>query len=116
MVKAGLTPAQALQVATRNGAIYTRTEHERGAIEVGKFADLVLVEGDPTKNIEDVRKVSAVITRGYLMYPSDIHQNMGIKPFVTSKPELKKLEPVSASNAVGLNEGVVQRYLGRARH
>lgn len=116
LVKAGLTPAQALQVATRNGAIYTRTEHERGAIEVGKFADLVLVEGDPTKNIEDVRKVAAVITRGYLMYPSDIHQNMGIKPFVSSKPELKKLAPVSASNAVGLNEGVVQRYLGRARH
>ena len=116
LVKAGLTPAQALQIATRNGAIYTRTQNERGSISVGKLADLVLVDGDPTKNIEDVRKVSAVITRGYLIYPSEIHQNMGIKPFVDSKPELKTLKPVSASNAIGANEGAMQRYFGTARH
>lgn len=115
LVKAGLTPAQALQVATRNGAIYTRTQQERGSITVGKLADLVLVDGDPTKNIEDVRKVAAVISRGYLMYPSEIHQNMGIKPFVDSKPELKVLQPASASNAIGINEAAMQRYFGTAR-
>lgn len=115
LVKAGLTPAQALQVATRNGAIYTRTQQDRGSITVGKLADLVLVDGDPTKNIEDVRKVAAVISRGYLMYPSEIHLNMGIKPFVDNKPELKVLQPASASNAIGINEGAMQRYFGTAR-
>lgn len=115
LVKAGLTPAQALQIATRNGAIYTRTQQDRGSIAVGKLADLVLVDGDPTKNIEDVRKVAAVISRGYLMYPSEIHLNMGIKPFVESKPELKVLQPASASHAIGINEGAMQRYFGTAR-
>jgi hypothetical protein len=42
----------------------------------------VLVDGDPTKNIEDVRKVSAVITRGYLIYPQEIDAALGIAPFV----------------------------------
>lgn len=91
LVKAGLTPAQALQVATRNGAIYTRTQNDRGSISVGKLADLVLVDGDPTKNIEDIRKVSAVITRGFLVYPNEVHKTLGIKPFVTGVPELKAL-------------------------
>ncbi len=116
LVQAGLSPAQALQVATRNGAIYTRTQHERGSISVGKLADLILVDGDPTKNIEDIRKVSAVITRGYLMYPSEIHQSMGIKPFVNQPPTLKQLQPVSASNPIGMNEGAMQRFIGTARH
>ena len=116
LVKAGLTPAQALQVATKNGATYTRTQHERGSIEVGKLADLVLVDGDPTKNIADVRKVSAVITRGYLMYPHQIHQAMGIKPFVQNAPELKPLKAVSSSNALAGNEGARLRFVGRSKH
>lgn len=116
LVKAGLSPAQALQVATRNGAIYTRTQNERGSISVGKLADLVLVDGDPTKNIEDIRKISAVITRGYLMYPREIHQSMGIKPFVDQQPTLKQLQAVSASNPIGMNEGAMQRFFGVAKH
>ena len=38
LVKAGLTPVQAIQVATRNGARYTRTRDARGAISTGKLA------------------------------------------------------------------------------
>ena len=115
LVKAGLTPAQAIQVATRNGARYTRTSHERGSIVPGKLADLVLVDGDPTRNIADIRKVAAVITRGYLVYPHEIDKELGIKPFVTGAPELKKLAPVSASMAAGGNEEAIQRYLGAAK-
>jgi imidazolonepropionase-like amidohydrolase len=99
LVKAGLTPAQALQVATRNGAIYTRTQNDRGSISVGKLADLVLVDGDPTTNIEDIRKVSAVITRGFLVYPHEVHKTLGIKPFVTGAPALKAIKPVSMNRA-----------------
>jgi hypothetical protein len=57
-VQAGLTPAQVLQIATLNGATYTRTLADRGSIEVGKLADLVLVDGDPTRDIADVRKAT----------------------------------------------------------
>jgi hypothetical protein len=48
----------------------------------------VLVDGDPTKNIEDVRKVSAVITRGYLIYPQEIDAALGIAPFVGAAPKV----------------------------
>jgi hypothetical protein len=91
LVKAGLTPAQALQVATRNGARYTRTSNERGSVTPGKLADLVLIDGDPTRAIGDVRKVAAVITRGYLIYPREIDKALGIQPFVAQQPELKTL-------------------------
>jgi imidazolonepropionase-like amidohydrolase len=66
-VSAGLTPAQVLQIATRNGARNTRTSGDRGSIAVGKLADLVLVDGDPTTNITDIRKVALVITQGSLI-------------------------------------------------
>lgn len=80
--KAGLTPAQVLQVATLNAARYTGTLQDRGTIAVGKQADLILVDGDPTANIADIRKVALVITRGNAYYPSEIHEALGIKPFV----------------------------------
>lgn len=107
LVKAGLTPAQALQVATRNGARYTRTSHERGSITPGKLADLVLVDGDPTKDIADLRKVAAVITRGYLVSPRDIDAALGIAPFVAATPKLVTT-PVAAAAGAG-NEGALQR-------
>ncbi len=90
-VKAGLTPAQALQVATYNGAKYTNTLNDRGTVSVGKFADLILVDGDPTRNIEDLRKVAVVVTRGKLIYPNEINQALGVKPFVTNPPKLRRL-------------------------
>ena len=117
LVKAGLTPSQAIQVATLNGARYTRTLHERGSIAPGKLADLVLVDGDPTRNIGDIRKVAAVITRGYLVYPHEIDKELGIAPFVANAPVLKALAPVSSNQALGGNEAALQRMTGSsARH
>lgn len=110
LVQAGLTPSQAIQVATRNGALYTRTAHERGSIAPGKLADLVLVDGDPTKNIADIRKVAAVITRGVVVYPHEVDQALGVKPFVSGAPQVKALAPVS-SNIAGSNDGVL-RHVG----
>ncbi|MES2015376.1 MAG: amidohydrolase family protein [Pseudomonadota bacterium] len=115
LVEAGLTPSQALQVATRNGARYTRTSHERGSVVAGKLADLVLVDGDPTKDIADVRKVAAVITRGYLVYPHEIDKELGILPFVSNAPQLKALAPVSATIAGGGNDAALARFTGSAR-
>jgi imidazolonepropionase-like amidohydrolase len=114
LVKAGLTPAQALQVATRNGARYTRTSNDRGSIAVGKLADIVLVDGDPTKNIEDVRKVSAVITRGYLIYPQEIDAALGIAPFVGAAPGVTRAAPAAVAYGGG-NEGARERIEASAR-
>jgi hypothetical protein len=80
-VKAGITPAQVLQIATWNGAKYTRTTEDRGSVTVGKRADLVLVDGDPTVDIADIRKVALVVHQGKAYYPSEIDEALGIKPF-----------------------------------
>lgn len=88
-VEAGMTPAQALQVATRNGATYTRTSAERGRIAPGMLADLVLVDGDPTKDISAIRKVALVVTRGYAISPSAVYEALGVRPFVSNEPSLR---------------------------
>jgi len=112
-VKAGLTPAQALQVATRNGARYTRTSHERGSITPGKLADLVLVDGDPTQDIADLRKVAAVITRGYLVSPREIDAELGIAPFVGATPKVVST-PLAAAEG-GANDGAMHRLEATGR-
>lgn len=88
-VKAGLSPPEVLQIATRNGARYSRTEADRGAIEVGKRADLILVDGDPTKDIADIRKVALVVTQDSVLVPTEIYHELGIAPFVDAVPTIR---------------------------
>jgi hypothetical protein len=100
-VQAGLTPAQALQVATRNGAKYTGTSGDRGSVTPGKLADLVLVDGDPTKDIADLRKVVLVITQGRWISPKELHEEMGITPYVAEVPAVRALEKKVVAEAAG---------------
>jgi hypothetical protein len=64
LVEAGLTPVQALQVATENGAKYLGHEDRIGTLAPGKQADLVLIKGDPSKNIGDLENVETVFKAG----------------------------------------------------
>jgi imidazolonepropionase-like amidohydrolase len=64
LVEAGLTPAEVIRAATLEGAKYFRTADRLGSVEAGKLADLVLVEGDPLKEIGAMRKVRRVIVNG----------------------------------------------------
>ncbi|HEY6049194.1 MAG TPA: amidohydrolase family protein [Sphingomicrobium sp.] len=66
-VKGGLTPAEALATATINPARNVKAANRTGSIGVGKEADLLLVDGDPEKNIGDLRHVDQVMSDGYLM-------------------------------------------------
>lgn len=52
MVRVGTTPMEAIVAATRNGARALRVEHETGTLEVGKSADLLVLDGDPLTDIE----------------------------------------------------------------
>ena len=51
MIEAGLTPMQAIESATRIAADITGTLQETGTVEVGKLADLILVDGDPLSDL-----------------------------------------------------------------
>lgn len=67
LVQSGLTPLEALQTTTRNAAQFFGEEKTRGTIEVGKQADLVLLEADPLQNIANTRQIHAVIQGGKLL-------------------------------------------------
>jgi imidazolonepropionase-like amidohydrolase len=66
-VKAGLTPMEALQTATRNPAIYLGLIDMIGTVERGKQADLVLLDANPLENISNTKRITAVIVRGRLI-------------------------------------------------
>jgi hypothetical protein len=51
-------------------------------VSAGKRADLLLVDGDPTQNISDIRHIALVLKDGVAYYPAEIYQAIGIEPFV----------------------------------
>jgi imidazolonepropionase-like amidohydrolase len=55
---------QAIQVATENGAKYLGRDDRIGTLAAGKQADMVLIKGDPSKNIEDLENVETVFKAG----------------------------------------------------
>ena len=67
MVKAGLTPMQALQTATKNAADYLGKLDSLGTVEKGKSADLVLLDANPLQSISNTEKISAVVLNGNLL-------------------------------------------------
>ncbi len=64
LVEAGFTPEQAIQIYTQNGAKYLGREDRIGTIAAGKQADLVVVTGDPAKDISAVEHVDIVFKKG----------------------------------------------------
>src|ERR1700677_3248574 len=68
LVDAGMSPLAALQAATRNAAQFIGQLDRRGTIEVGKVADLVLLDKDPLADIHNTRAIQAVVLSGKL-YP-----------------------------------------------
>ena len=64
LVEAGLTPLEAIQVGTQNGAVYLGQQDRIGTLAPGKQADLVLIKGDPSKNIDDIENVETVFKAG----------------------------------------------------
>ena len=64
MVEYGMTPLEAIQAATRNAGQALGREKDVGAIEVGRFADIIAVDGDPLKNVRELESVDAVVKGG----------------------------------------------------
>jgi hypothetical protein len=72
MTEARLSPLQAIQTATINPAKFLGREKTQGTIEVGKRADLILLEADPLTDIRNTRRIAAVLVRGRLLSKPDI--------------------------------------------
>lgn len=64
LVEAGFSPVEAIRIATLNGAIYLGREKEIGSVAVGKNADLIVIKGNPSKQISDIENVEIVFKDG----------------------------------------------------
>lgn len=67
LVELGMTPAQALVAATKNGAIASQGLKDFGTIEAGKYADILLLDADPLADIHNIRKLSFVMKEGRVL-------------------------------------------------
>jgi hypothetical protein len=80
-VKAGIPAEKVLQLATYGAAVYTGKSKSLGSISVGKVADLVLVAGDPVKNISDIRHTKLVIREAVIYDTNKLYKAVSIEPF-----------------------------------
>jgi imidazolonepropionase-like amidohydrolase len=79
-VQAGIPAAQVLQNATLNAARIMSLDKDLGSIAPGKLADVILVDGDPTKNISDIRKTVLTVKDGVIYKPVELYTELGVAP------------------------------------
>jgi imidazolonepropionase-like amidohydrolase len=72
LVDAGMSPADALRAATIWPAEFLGISESRGSIEIGKRADLVLLDADPLKQISNTQRIRAVLLAGRLLRRADL--------------------------------------------
>ncbi len=77
LVRAGFSPLEALETATKNPARFMKRDADFGAIEVGKLADLVLLDADPLGDIANVRRVAAIVLDGRYLARAELDRMLG---------------------------------------
>jgi imidazolonepropionase-like amidohydrolase len=77
--EAGIPAPEVLRIATIEAAKVMHKEQEFGSITAGKYADMILVNGDPTKQISDIRRIDTVIKNGEIYRPSEMYPAFGIR-------------------------------------
>ncbi|BAU55190.1 amidohydrolase family protein [Mucilaginibacter gotjawali] len=74
LVQGGMSPMQALRCATMNGAAYLGMDKEIGSLELGKLADLVVLDDNPLDNIRNSDKIKYVMVNGRLFDASSMNE------------------------------------------
>lgn len=80
LVKAGLTPARVLRMATVDAARFLGESSEWGTITVGRRADLVLLDADPLANIANTRRIRALVNNGRLFRREELDALLSTLP------------------------------------
>jgi len=79
-VEAGVPAPEVLRIATLDAARHVGRGDDLGSIAPGKLADMILVDGDPSRHVGDVRRVRLVIKDGALLDPDALCRVLGIQP------------------------------------
>jgi len=67
MSEAGMTPMQVIVASTKNAAIVSGIEKEVGTLETGKFADLLIISGNPLEDLQNLQSIQIVIHKGHII-------------------------------------------------
>jgi hypothetical protein len=89
LVRAGLAPYQALEAATRNPAEWLGVLDEAGTVEVGKRADLVLLEANPLEDIRNTTRIEGVVVGGHWLARADLTALLERAASILSKAPLR---------------------------
>jgi imidazolonepropionase-like amidohydrolase len=76
LIEAGIPAGEVLAMSTRNAAIALGQARDIGTIEVGKRADLVVIDGNPLADISNTRRVTLVIAKGVLLCPAALRSSV----------------------------------------
>lgn len=109
LVKAGLTPMQALQAATLNPARFLGTEKDFGTIEEGKVADLLLLDANPLEDIGNTRKIASVVYGGRLYSKADLDQMLSQVEAVAGRKPVRDVL-MKTINEKGVAAAIQQYY------
>ena len=80
-VKAGIPAPKVLQIATLGAARIMKHDGQSGSIAPGKLADVILIDGDPTTRISDIRRVKTVVKDGVVYDSTAVYKAMGVAPY-----------------------------------
>jgi imidazolonepropionase-like amidohydrolase len=78
--KAGIPAAKVLQLDTLGAARVMKRDKELGSILPGKLADMILVDGDPSVHVSDIRRVIKVVKDGTMYETAALDEAIGVKP------------------------------------
>ena len=78
--RAGIPNAEVLRMATLTSALVMGVDKDLGVVAPGKLADMLLIDGDPVRDMHDIENVEAVVKGGKVYEPAKIEQALGIEP------------------------------------
>lgn len=105
LARGGMTSLEIIRVATLNGAKYLGMDKDIGSLEVGKLADLLIIDGDPLKDIRQSDTVSQVMINGRLYDTASMNE-------VGARPKSRKPLFFEGKSAAGMSVEVISHGEG----
>lgn len=89
--EAGIAPAEVLRLGTLAPEVYMGRDQYLGSVERGKYADFLLLPGNPLEDLRELHRIAMVVKGGTIYFPSEIYAAFGVKPFAEA-PAIPGLE------------------------
>jgi len=99
-VDAGIPAPKVLQLDTLGAARVMKRDKEEGSIAPGKLADMILIDGDPSRNISDIRKIVTTIKGGVVYQNAQLDEALGVKPAAIGPQAGSRMEVLSDTKGV----------------